>query len=88
MLGRDETVTVLLLFGCRTGLRCQDPNRSHGDLSQIYAKTVHTLHGCMPQLLMASQKQSQSKSAHRYGSKKFVPDFDVHQVDQPHSGTA
>jgi hypothetical protein len=71
MLDRDETVTVILLFDCRTELNYQDPKRNPGDPSQICTGTVHTLHECMPQLLLASRIQNQSESVHQYESKNF-----------------
>jgi hypothetical protein len=75
-------VTVLLLFDCPTVLHFQDPKRNHGDLSQICAKTVHTLHECMPPLLLvALQIQNQSKTVRQceskiFGESKFCQVFD------------
>jgi hypothetical protein len=66
MLGRNETVTVILLFDCRTELHYQDPKRSPGDPSQICAGTVCTLHECMPQLLLALRIRNQSESVRQY----------------------
>jgi hypothetical protein len=55
-------VTVLLLFDCQKELHYQDPERNHGDPSQIGAEKVRTLRECMLRLLVELQIQSQSET--------------------------